>query len=720
SPAVNGTISSRDKLSTSMQCSHHCTIFLLLKRTLDTWEQLKSPLAEQSLPKGSKRGFFSAYPLGMPQSKRPNSLSLTGKTNSENTGSTSKVISLPKSPLLTAESSFMTLQSEMRSGVGRTPYSPTHIDSPGSTLPLLCPMESNLVTPEHLQSGQAVKQARPKYATDSTLSMDAETQPTIAVSNTLAKNVNALVTEKNNVIAKRELAHELCPKYLRYNLWEGGSHFLPSSADWTEAASPLPPVPTSELANPIVTKTIKENPHLFDIVTPIFVDRFENLLESHPNQPFVKSVCRGLREGFWPWADTHFGEYPDTLDLSLPEPTDEWEAQFLQDQRDHEVFKGRFSQPFGTKLLPGMYCMPIFVVPKIRNSPDLRMVTHQSTGNFSLNSMIPHEEIIGYPLNNLQHLGEFLLSMHEQMPNSPHILFKSDIAEAYHLLPIHPYWQIKQVNRIGNDLHVDRNNTFGGHASGCNWITFMALVSWIAKKKRNIELLGTYSDDSFGPDLSDNLTFYPPYWKFMPSNQVKLLQLWDEINLPHKESKQLFGPTLTIIGIEVNANALSMTMTPNAISELITAINDFTTTKRRFTLCEWQRLAGWINWSLNVFPLLRPALNNFYAKISDKSAPNKYICVNNAIRADLQWAITHLKHDNRIRLLHQIRWDPSSADITLYCDACLEGMGFWFPDKCISYYSPVPESTMEEHIFYYEALCVLSAIHHATDFLCAP
>ena len=37
-PPLNGTTSSRDKLSTSMQCSHHCTIFLLLKRTLDRWE----------------------------------------------------------------------------------------------------------------------------------------------------------------------------------------------------------------------------------------------------------------------------------------------------------------------------------------------------------------------------------------------------------------------------------------------------------------------------------------------------------------------------------------------------------------------------------------------------------------------------------------------------------------------------------------------------------
>jgi hypothetical protein len=339
---------------------------------------------------------------------------------------------------------------------------------------------------------------------------------------------------------------------------------------------------------------------------------------------------------------------------------------------------------------------------------------------FSLNSMIPREEIIGYPLDNLLHLGEFLLSMHERIPASPRILFKSDVAEAYRLLPVHPYWQIKQINRVGDSLHVDRNNAFGGRASGCNWIAFMSLVSWIAKKKRNIELLGTYSDDSFGPDLADNLVFYPHYQKFMPANQVKLLQLWDEINLPHKESKQVFRPSLTIIGIQVNANALSMTMPPEALTKLITAIRDFITAKHKFTLREWQRLAGWINWSLNVFPLLRPALNNFYAKISGKSAPNKYIRINNAVQADLEWAASHLERDTGIRLLHQIHWDPSSADLTLYCDACLKGMGFWLSDTCVGYYSPVPDGTTEEHIFFFEALCVLSAIHHMTNTLRVP
>jgi hypothetical protein len=358
--------------------------------------------------------------------------------------------------------------------------------------------------------------------------------------------------------------------------------------------------------------------------------------------------------------------------------------------------------------------MPIFAIPK-PHSTDLRMVTHQSAGKYSLNSMIPRDDIVRYPLDNLRHLGEFLLSMHHHDPDSPRVLFKSDVAEAYRLLPVHPYWQIKQVNRIGGSFYVDRNSAFGGRASGCNWISFMSLVSWIAKKKRNIDFLATYSDDSFGPELAHSVSWYTPYHKFMPSNQAKILQLWDEINLPHKEKKQESGSVLTIIGIEVDANNLTMTMPQESLHDLINAIIDFTSARRKFTLREWQRLAGWVNWSLNVFPLLRPALNNFYAKISGKSAPSRYVRINNAVCADLAWAVNHLQNDTGIHLIRQIRWDIASADFTIYCDACLEGMGFWLPDKRVGFYCPVPDGLTDKQIFYFEALCVISAIHHLVE-----
>jgi len=78
-------------------------------------------------------------------------------------------------------------------------------------------------------------------------------------------------------------------------------------------------------------------------------------------------------------------------------------------------------------------------------------------------------------------------------------------------------------------------------------------------------------------------------------------------------------------------------------------------------------------------------------------------------------AVNHLEQDSGIRLIQQIHWDVSSADFTIYCDACLEGMGFWIPDECVGFYSPVPEQMDSEQIFYFEALCVLSALHHLIE-----
>lgn len=56
----------------------------------------------------------------------------------------------------------------------------------------------------------------------------------------------------------------------------------------------------------------------------------------------------------------------------------------------------------------------------------------------------------------------------------------------------------------------------------------------------------------------------------------------------------------------------------------------------------------------------------------------------------------------------------------LYCDAHLDFMGYWLLDKCIGYYSSVPNRVTEGQIFYFKALCVLSAIHHVIDVLCGP
>jgi hypothetical protein len=524
---------------------------------------------------------------------------------------------------------------------------------------------------------------------------------------------------------KERLARGLRPKFLRHNLWTDGDYPTARSvADWTETAAPLPSPPQSELDDPVVKQTIAEHPELFKIVTPINVDRFEELLRDHPNPAFVASVCRGLREGFWPWADTHKDGYPVTHDASLPPPRDQREADFLESQRQEEIAKGRFSPSFGPDLLPGMYSMPIHAVPK-PNSDDLRMVTDQSAGEFSLNSMIPREAISGYPLDNMKRLGELLLHIRKTEGNGRLVMIKSDVAEAYRLMPMHPHWQIKQVNTINGTRNVDRNNTFGGRGSGCIWIAFNGLVTWIAIHVRGLVWLCVYSDDSFMPEWSDRISWDPIFQKELPSSQVQLLELWRELGIPYKEKKQISGSPLTVIGIDVDPNAMTLTLPPKARADLLAEITDFCHLPDgvrgvKHTLRRWQRLAGWLNWAFNVFPLLRPCLNNFYPKIAGKDAPNQTIWTNVPVRRDLEWAANHIRTSDGVHLLRSFDWGIDDADVVIFCDACLEGMDFWYPNLDSGFYAPVPVAASSEFISVYEALCVLSTLEHASSRLDAP
>jgi hypothetical protein len=217
-------------------------------------------------------------------------------------------------------------------------------------------------------------------------------------------------------------------QFLQNFQWSNVDAGTSKCASITESDPPLPCPPPSEFANHIARDTIIKNLHLFKIVCPINVDIFPRLLISHPNQPFVNSVCTRLQEGFWPWADTHFGDYPVTLDSSHRLPKMEAEHEFLHVQHDHKIMKGHYSPSFGTELLPGMYSPPIHIILK-PHSDDLQLINDQSAGQFSLNSMILPSHIEGLKLDNITLLFDSILAFC-RIPGNESVkleLFKSDI-----------------------------------------------------------------------------------------------------------------------------------------------------------------------------------------------------------------------------------------------------------------------------------------------------
>jgi hypothetical protein len=225
-------------------------------------------------------------------------------------------------------------------------------------------------------------------------------------------------------------------------------------------------------------------------------------------------VCRSLRTGFWPWADTTDPTYPVTWDNSYRPIKDPVHAAFLRQQCDAEVQLNQFSPSFGNDLLPGMYSMPVGVVPKPCSS-NLRMVVDQSAEPFSQNSMIPKRERF-VRMDNMHHLGSVLRRAHSAFPDRKLVVFKSDVSRAYRLMPVAPLWQIRQVVTIEGQCHVNRCNHFGNGAGGRVWASFASLLSWIAITIILIADLLTYVDDNFSWDFVDNLAWYKPYQKMMP------------------------------------------------------------------------------------------------------------------------------------------------------------------------------------------------------------
>jgi hypothetical protein len=276
---------------------------------------------------------------------------------------------------------------------------------------------------------------------------------------------------------------------------------------------------------------------------------------------------------------------------------------------------------------------------------------------------------------------------------------------------MHVLWQPKQVIKLKGELMVDRVNVSGGSGSGPIFILVNSLVAWIAKVVKEIEDL-IYVDDSFGVDEDDNLVLYVPYSERYPNQQTRLLKLWDELGIPHKQKKQVFGHQLVILGIEVDVDNLTFTLPSEAKEQLSKELEEWSKKGVRKKVKEWQQLAGWINWAFNIYPLLRPTLNNIYDKIRGKDQDAR-VWSNKTIRDDLSWAKGRVDVSSDVRLLKSCTWEINAATCVAKTGTCPKGLAFWYSRLDLGFMAPTPCETPATQITFYEALAVLLVLENA-------
>ena len=706
----NGNTFSKEKPSTSIKSFRHSTVLQLIRRERLALETRRLVLADLKR-KGRLKQVLNGLRHGDPLREQ---LLLSLNTEAMNWPNMAIISSdcLPqRGQVPMAKSSYSTGELGMKSGAGRQYYSPTINSSPPSMQPRCRMMGSSTEEVEEEEVVDLLVNPRPKFVTGSTVLEDVALPNPPASISTTVRDVARQGME--NLLVRKGTEDEifgLRPRYLRHNLWSTESDPKITAAEWTCQAKALPRPPLDEWENESVLKTLKDRSNLFEIVSPVNVEALRKLTRAHPNQPFVESVLSGLEKGFWPWASTMKEGYPLTNDESKEVVLSAEKEEFVLAQVKHEQELDRMSASFGRDLLPGMYCMPQYVVPKPHTN-SWRLVNDLSAGPYSLNSMVDRQFITGYPLDNLTQFGELLIRKMKESPGLKFIAWKSDISEAYRICPMHKLWQIKQVVRVKGELMVDRVNVFGGSGSGPIFISVNSLVSWIAKHEKEVDDL-VYVDDSFGVEELGKETFYPPYGESFPSQQARLLELWDELGIPHKRKKQVNGPSLLILGILVDMEKLTFTLPDEARERLLNELWIWSQRGVRKKVKEWQQLAGWVNWALNVYPLLRPALNNVYSKIKGKEQETR-VWANCAIREDLEWARIKVEKSEGVRLLKSIAWDVSEATCTAMTDACPRGFAFWYPELDLGFTTSTPPEATSNQITFYETLAVFSVLDNA-------
>ncbi|KAG1819396.1 hypothetical protein DFJ58DRAFT_739425 [Suillus subalutaceus] len=74
---------------------------------------------------------------------------------------------------------------------------------------------------------------------------------------------------------------------------------------------------------------------------------------------------------------------------------------------------------------------------------------------------------------------------------------------------------------------------------------------------------------------NEEMQYYAPYRKYLPSNFVKLLCVWDQLRIPHEEREQVFRGELLAIGFDVDPNLMRARMLDESQAILIASLTDF-------------------------------------------------------------------------------------------------------------------------------------------------
>ena len=318
-----------------------------------------------------------------------------------------------------------------------------------------------------------------------------------------------------------------------------------------------------------------------------------------------------------------------------------------------ELDLGRIAGPFYTEPFRDFRISPIGVVPK-KEKGSFRLIHHLSyPEGDSINDGIPQNmshvtyQHIDHAVEHMRHLGKGCF------------FAKTDIAEAFRIVPLHP----SQYHLFGMEwkgqLFYDKCLPMGCSASCLLFERLSTALHWVANNKLGISCMTHVLDDFLMIAKNHNTC---------QNHLVSFLSACADIGIPMAQEKT-FKPAqvITFLGYELDSLQMEVRLPLDKLDKcqelIITCLR-----KEKITLKDLQSIIGTLNFACGAVVPGRPFLRRLIDLTIGVSKPFYYIRLTKAVREDLNVWLSFLSQHNGRSVLLPNRWLPSDT-IQLFTDA---------------------------------------------------
>ena len=396
-----------------------------------------------------------------------------------------------------------------------------------------------------------------------------------------------------------------------------------------------------------------------EVSTPINISKLQNFLAEHPDKNFVSYLIDGLKHGF----HTGFKVLPtkplECKNLLSARSQPQVTSKLIQD----EVNKGFLAGPYAIMPFEIFRVNPIGVAEG-KYSKKKRLIVdlsapHNDPKNVSLNDLIDKSEF------SLQYVTIDQAIKLVKRNGKGSWLCKTDISDAFKLLPIHPsLWPFHAI-KWDNQYYFYTRLVFGSRSSPKIFDHLSQAICWIASNIFNIPNILHLLDDFLTVDAPDTLA---------DKTMALLSLIFNSLDIPIAPHKTI-GPTncLEYLGIMLDTKKMEARLPKEKVVRICEILHTFKH-KKSCSKRELLSLLGHLNFASRV---IRPG-RSFVAYLINLSTTVKelhhHVKLSQDVRLELDMWLKFLSGWNGVSFFLDDDI-TTNADMHLFTDATDKSFG---------------------------------------------